>query len=407
MPNIKNEEAQKKIALLNQGAYGCIIRPSIKCSGQVGSDQYVTKIQKKKDTANREVQIGAMISNIPSFTHFFAPVLESCDVTIGTVNSEEIKECEFISKDPAIKYATNKIKYVGKYNITEYLLSVFQNKPQRFFFELLRTYKATLVGVTKLNQSGIIHFDLKDNNIMVRDRDNEPIIIDFGLSITKQLTHREAFFTYGPDYAPWCFDVCLATYAVNKAAGIADTNNAPLLANALPANALPPNASINTLLEVINQFFKENPAMNELLTMSERDEYKKLLTAYVGKYENKPWAAIINELCANQNSWDNYALAVIYLNIMDNMELSEVIKVSPIVSEFREFLKGVVMAEPLKRADASTTKMVFEKMFSRISRGENTRLMAVVKTEANDAEANEVRRSKIARSMLSNIKVPR
>jgi len=264
----------------------------------------------------------------------------------------------------------------------------------------LRTYKAALVGVAKLNQSGVIHFDLKDNNIMVRDRDNAPIIIDFGLSITKQLAHREAFFTYGPDYAPWCFEVCLATYAVNKVPGIADeTTNA--------TNVALPSASINTLLEVINQFFKENPAMNELLTLPERDEYKKLLTAYVSKYENKPWAAIINELCANQNSWDNYALAVIYLNIMDNMELSDVIKVSPIVSEFREFLKGVVMAAPDKRADAPTTKTVFEKMFSRISRGENTRLVAVVKTEANDAEANEVRRSKIARSMLSNIKVPR
>lgn len=396
MSNIK---AQKQIALLNQGTYGCIIRPSIKCSGQIGSDQYITKIQKKKDTADREVQIGTMIRNIPSFINFFAPVLESCDVTIGTINGEEIKECEFIKDadktNPDIKYATNKIKYVGKYNITEYLLSVFQSKPQRFFFELLRTYKAGLIGVSKLNQSGIIHFDLKDNNIMVRDRDNTPIIIDFGLSITKQLAHRDAFFTYGPDYGPWCFEVCLITYAVNKA--LAPTENA----NALPA------ASMNILLEVINQFFKENPAMNELLTLSERDEYKKLLTAYVGKYENKPWAAIINELCENQNSWDNYALAVIYLNIMDNLELTEVIKVSPVVSEFREFLKGVVMAVPDKRADAPTTKNAFEKMFSRISRGENMRLAQVVKTEANDTEANEVRRSKIAGSMLSNIKMPK
>ena len=68
-------QKQKQIALLNQGAYGCIIRPAIKCSGKIGSEQYITKIQKKKDTSDREVQLGVIIRTIPSFSNYFHIIL--------------------------------------------------------------------------------------------------------------------------------------------------------------------------------------------------------------------------------------------------------------------------------------------------------------------------------------------
>jgi len=379
-------DKQKKIALLNQGAYGCIIRPSIKCSGEKGSNQYITKIQKKKDTSDREVQLGVIIRTLPAFSDYFAPVLNSCDVTMGTINGDEIKECEFIN-DTSEKYSTNKIKYVGKYTLTDYLLSVFQNKPQRFLFELLRTYRHILIGLNKLNQKGIFHFDLKDNNIMVRDKDQAPILIDFGLSITEELIQNQkpsAFFTYGPDYAPWCFDICLITYAINK--------------------ATEQTASIKILLEVLNQFFIENPFVTELLSQSEHDDYKKLLMTYITKFENKPWTDIIDVLCINKNSWDNYAIAIIYLNLMNNMEITSFMNDFPIVTQFQGFLKSIVIDSPDKRMDSVSTKNMLEKTFTNISRNENMRMVKVLKTEAKNIENNERRRTKIATSKLSEFK---
>ena len=384
---------QKQIALLNQGAYGCIIRPSIKCSGQVGPTQYITKIQKKKNTADRETQLGVLIRTIPSYDNFFAPVVETCDVGLGLLQHDELRECEFLSdmgnvaKTATLRttYATNKIKYVGKQTISDYLLAVFQSKPKRFFFELVRTFVYCLRGISKLNQKGIYHLDLKDNNIMVREKDHVPIIIDFGLSITDDLIQtspKEAFFTYGPDYGPWCFEVCLATY----------------VADLKPVESK--QVSQSTLLEIMNQFFIENPAMNELLEKDERDDYKKRLTAYITPFMGKPAMDIYAKLCSTKTTWDTYALVVIYLELLKNLDIG---RLHPKMTQFRDFLKAIVVADPEKRMDASTTKGVFEQMFTTIPRGENKRLVDNLLSDASP-EKLEQQRTRVAASKLSALK---
>lgn len=379
----EQKQKQKQIALLNQGAYGCIIRPSIKCSGQVGPTQYITKIQKKKNTADRETQLGALIRTIPSYANFFAPVVDTCDVGLGLLQNDELRECEFLSKTGTLQttYTTNKIKYVGQQSIADYLLSVLHSKPKRFFFELVRTFVYGLRGISKLNQKGIYHLDLKDNNIMVHEKDHVPIIIDFGLSITDDLIQtspKDAFFTYGPDYGPWCFEICLATYLVD----------------------LSKQLSQSTLLEIVNQFFIENPAMNELIDKDERDDYKKRIVAYITPLIGKPSADIYAKLCATKASWDTYSLAVIYLELLKNLDIGGL---HPKMTQVRDFLKAIVVADPEKRMDAPTTKGVFEKTFKTITRMENKQLVDDLRSDAGP-EKSEQQRTRIAASKLSVLK---
>lgn len=387
MDKEKEQKAkQKQIALLNQGAYGCIVKPSIKCSGQVGPTQYITKIQKKKNTADRETQLGALIRTIPSYANFFAPVVDTCDVGLGLLQNDELRECEFLSdvgKTGTLQttYTTNKIKYVGKQSISDYLLSVLHSKPKRFFFELVRTFVYGLRGISKLNQKGIYHLDLKDNNIMVHEKDHVPIIIDFGLSITDDLIQtspKDAFFTYGPDYGPWCFEICLATYLADLSKPV----------------------SQSTLLEIVNQFFIENPAMNELLDKDERDDYKKRIVAYITPLIGKPSADIYAKLCATKTTWDTYALAVIYLELLKNLDIGGL---HPKMTQFRDFLKAIVVADPEKRMDAPTTKGVFEKTFRTITRMENKQLVDDLRSDAGP-EKSEQQRTRIAASKLSVLK---
>ena len=404
MENVREEgtkQKQKQIALLNQGAYGCIIRPSIKCSGQVGPTQYITKIQKKKNTADRETQLGALIRAIPSYSNFFAPVVDTCDVALGVLQHDELRECEFLSKTGTLQttYTTNKIKYVGQQSIADYLLAVLHSKPKRFFFELVRTFVYGLRGISKLNQKGIYHLDLKDNNIMVREKDHVPIIIDFGLSITDDLIQtspKEAFFTYGPDYGPWCFDVCLATYVADLKQGDPKVD-----LKVYPKQGDLKQVSQSTLLEILNQFFIENPAMNELLEKDERDDYKKRLTAYITPFIGKPPADIYTTLCATKTTWDTYALAVIYLELLKNLDIGGL---HPKMTQFRDFLKAIVLADPEKRMDAPTTKGVFEKTFTTIPRGENKRLVDDLRHDAMDTEKMEQQRTRFAASKLSMLK---
>lgn len=374
---------QKQIKLLSQGSYGCIVRPSLSCSGKIATDKYITKIQKKPTTSERETKIGEMIKQIPDHSNFFAPVVETCYINMGQIDINEIKRCDFI-KDPNNSYSSNKILYVGKYSLAEYLLYIFQKVPKIFFRELLSSYKYLLVGISKLNNIGVIHFDLKENNIMCRDKDGRPILIDFGLSITKELIEQDkkkAFFIYGPDYPTWCFDICLIGYIIHK---IKDTDI----------------ITESVLSKVIDEYFLENAGIKELFSLEESNKYKQILTEYTKQFLQRTGADVINEVCLLCNSWDNYSMAIIYLNILRTMEIPD----SPIVNKFIAFLKGIVLSVPNIRQTSEKSKQSFETEFNNISRVDNKKLLQILHSESSNITKNENRRSNIIKSIISDRK---
>lgn len=373
---------QKQIKLLSQGSYGCIIRPSLKCSGKVGINKYVTKIQRKKSTSERETNIGKIIQTIPNYSQYFAPVIETCEIRMGTIDANQIKKCEFIDNNTA--YSSNKILYVGKYTLADYLLYVFQKYPKNFFRELSKTYKDLLMDISKLNDSGIIHFDLRENNILCRDKDGRPIVIDFGLSLTTDIMENDkksAFFTYGPDYFSWCFDISFLCYIIQY---LKETDVV--------------TESIS--IKIIDSYFLENTGIIELLTDDEKNTYKKNLTEFVKSFENRVVQEVIQELYKYKNSWDNYSVSAIYLTILKMMEIPP----SPIVNRFVLFLKDVLLSTPDKRPTSKDSKQMYEKIFSIVSKADNKKLLQDLYNESNDINKNEKRRKNITQSMLMDLK---
>lgn len=371
---------QKQIKLLSQGSYGCIIRPSLKCSGKFDTDKYITKIQKKPATSERETIIGELIKKIPDYSNFFAPVVETCFINMGQIDTNEIKRCEFI-KDQTSSYSSNKILYVGKYSLAQYLLYVFQKVPKTFFRELLASYKYLLVSVSKLNNIGVIHFDLKENNIMCRDKDGRPILIDFGLSITKELIEKDkpnAFFSYGPDYPSWCFDICLISYIMYK---IKETDV----------------ITESVLSSMVNDYFLQNIGLIDLFSLEEANNYKQSIMEYSRQFIEKTGTDVINEVCLLCKSWDNYSIAVIYLFVLKTMEIPD----SPIINKFIGFLKRIVLSVPNARPTSEESKKTFEIEFSNVSKLENKKLLEILYAESNNIAKNENRRSNIIKSILS------
>ena len=62
---IRINENNASVKLLNQGTYGCIFRPGIECSSkQLTSNNYITKIQKHREISKNEVLIGEKIQKI-------------------------------------------------------------------------------------------------------------------------------------------------------------------------------------------------------------------------------------------------------------------------------------------------------------------------------------------------------
>lgn len=224
------EKKEPSIRLINQGAYGCVFKPGLTCEGMIDNDdKKITKIQKEKETSENEVYIGEQIQQIKNYSRYFAPVLEKCDVDISTIENDELKKCEFIDNDKKVNkpmnYEINKVSYVGKYTLGEYFKLLLEENQDhnKFSNYFLNSYKIIAEGIYKLNNSGIMHYDIKENNIICKDVQKRPILIDFGLSFVadevlslKGNELFDIFYANAPQYTPWCIDIDILTYIINQ-----------------------------------------------------------------------------------------------------------------------------------------------------------------------------------------------
>ena len=380
--------AEPKVELINQGSYGCIFRPGFNCKGNpipdIKNKKYITKVQKSASTSQRETKLGKIIKNISEYEDYFAPILSKCEVSLARMNNDKIKLCDFI-EDNEKTYETNKLRYVGKNTLATHILDVVETTPKQLFNTLLDTHIHLLTGFNKLLSAGIVHLDVKENNIMIDDNTKTPIIIDYGLSseIKKINTnkYRDVFFVYGPDYSPWCIDICMLTY----------------MANELKTEIIPPGmlgfvgfekknaenwldgmVTKEKLTIIINDFVTKNHTMIDLFSESQRKIYKNTLDEYFGRFIGKTWKDVADELEKNIPSWDCYAVSVMYSYIIRDLELNSVDMKIPSWTSYRKILEDAILSPPDKRI--SSTEMIanIEKLFMNVSNNENKDMMKVL-----------------------------
>ena len=76
---------------LNEGGYGCIYYPGIKCDGNPQlKKKVVSKLQKNNESADNEINIGNRVKAIANFQLYFLPVISSCPVNLNKINSKVV-----------------------------------------------------------------------------------------------------------------------------------------------------------------------------------------------------------------------------------------------------------------------------------------------------------------------------
>jgi serine/threonine protein kinase len=411
------DKTSNKIKILSQGSYGCIFRPGFACDKAPLSKQYITKLQRKQKTSEKETLLGKQIQKIPHYEDYFAPIIESCQISLTSVDDNEISKCEFIEKDKVeikktnpttpepLSYETNKIRYIGKDTLLDYFLHTFKTNPKNTIKNIITTNIDILDGLNKLETSKMIHFDLKENNIMIDDKSKRPIIIDFGLSFdeaavtmvnpsspTKADVEKlnKVFFTYGPDYEPWCIDICIQTYIYNL---IEDPINEKITSN--------------EIYDILQDFFIKNNIVKELLTEVETTNYKTELTKFFSIFENKPWIELSRELLKYKYSWDNYSLCVIYLYVLkylsdnnknNNPEKNEL----QVLDEYKKILTQQVISLPNKRLSCIQLKDSLKTIFKNIDRKEHIEMKT--KIEKIFKNAHQEISSKIKTKQINELK---
>ena len=188
--------------VVGEGTYGCVHNPPLNCKGnpQRPTGNKVTKLMKKEEAVN-ELKEYDVLSNVDPHNEYYLGTPESCKVDNNVYNQQSAVKCR------RLKAADPKIIR----NLSEYTLLIMENggdnleifsekilkegntpnlaeKIERFWLEAHRL----LMGVKRFLDHGIIHHDLKPQNIVYNEETGRINFIDFGLIQRKQTVIDEA-----------------------------------------------------------------------------------------------------------------------------------------------------------------------------------------------------------------------
>ena len=327
---------------MNQGAYGCIVKPQIECDeNEYDSKKYVSKIQEVSFELEKEIKIGEEIQKIENYFNNFAPILKSCNVSLNEIPYDIVNNCKIMKnslgeKDETKTYVSNKIRYVGKYDL-EKIIKMTETKKQ--LPTLLDNHLYLLKSIEKLLTNNIIHFDLKPNNIIYDEIQGVPIIIDYGLSFNiknimdnQEESYYEKYFLTDEYYIFWCIEIIMISQIIYdyKDGNVTKEN-----------------------LDAILQKIQSDKYYLKILSTQDREIFKTKYTEYFSKYIDQPWKNMMNDLLKEDNykTWDNYSLCVSLLFVLNN---NESLKYN--APEYIKLIKEIVLSMPGERIGIEETR---------------------------------------------------
>jgi len=327
----------KDVQMISQGTYGCIFKPGMNCRGEPEEEGYITKIQFDKDTSQNEYNIGIhLLNNNDSLTEFnsrFAPIVDSCPIDIVDIKKDYIQKCELIRENSYQNtFFSNKIRYVGKYTLGDYFTVFFQEINKSIFLStFFDTHLYLLDSLLFLKKKDVIHFDLKENNILMDEKYYVPIIIDFGLSIRKDqlekpIDYKQAFFQYYDKYPPWCLEIVLISFIIDGGSVSSIWGGVKLPPRKMPENRgkssdwSSKRVNLEDLLEIIEHFFKANYLVQMITSERIKTVQKKKWKTWIRKYYKKGGSAtygkfLVEELMKSWDTWDTFGLSVVYFRM--------------------------------------------------------------------------------------------
>lgn len=375
---------QEQIKEISQGAYGCVYKKTNKNKTIAkNKEEYVIKIQRKEETSQNEKIIGKQIMNIKNYKNYFAPIIETENINIDLLDNKEFENCDIIhdNEDPNTEYESEKIKYIGKNTLLKHYINIISN--EKFINIFIENHIILLEALEKLESAQIIHYDLKENNIMIQDTDNRPIIIDFGLSIDSKKSMENYFYSYYTKYAPWCIDIIFLSYMLKQVGKDWQTK---LITS-------------DNIKNIIDDFFENNPINTKLLIQDERNIWKTKLVNYFNQFINKQWKTLYDELIKYRFTWDNYSITVMYLFLFYELEL-KINSSSTFLNDYINLLKTNMMTTPNERTTPTILKTKILKLFKSIQRNKLQDLKKIIVDQYSTKDGIQ----KIEKNMAMSIK---
>jgi len=309
---------------ISEGGYGCTFHPEITSTGKDGTDKFfLTKIQVNDDSAKNEIYIGKQIFkkiDKEDIDRHFAPVISTSDININQLDIVDKDKCTHIKKAQTNDFLLMRIKYVSGLSLDKHFIQ--QTNSASILRVYIYSFKHLLRSLKYLNECNIIHNDIKNSNIIYNINTNEPVLIDFGLSIPiDEVTNsniRDFFYVYAPDYYYWSLEIHILNYSlhINENFNEEDLNNIV-------------EAYISDFI-ILNAFTKDFKV-----------KYMELCKNHAKKYLKFTQKELIKNILSQWETWDCYALCCEFIKliyILTRYEDNKIIK-----NEFTAFVLKILL----------------------------------------------------------------
>ena len=234
------------------------------------------------------------------------------------------------------------LPYVKNVSFEELFTNLFRNRRHilLIFFE---TFKYLADSISYLISNDIVHYDIKEQNILYSIKYENPILIDFGISIPiKYLNNsniHKYFYVYGPDYYIWPLEAHVICYLVNVKDSLTD----------------------HDINKIVNDYISNNIALN-IFSGDFRNKYTESCVKFLKKYENMSKDNIINELLKFYKTWDLYSLSILYLKFLHYLFHDGFFE-SKIIIQFSQLLITNISPDPNNRLSVKDTKNKYREIF--------------------------------------------
>jgi serine/threonine protein kinase len=319
-------QMQMQSKVIKEGGYGCALSPPLPCakSKRDLGKREVGKLIRMKN-AKIELSISTLVKSIPGWSKFYV-VQERDDCT---------------SKDMALLRNTyeDECKVFEESEDTELmqLLSPFAGSPLSGLgltpsFDYMENFEHILEAVALLNQQGICHFDLHENNVLI-DTKGDFRIIDFGAAFlgdqTDEACVKRHVYVFSPDFPP------------------------------LPPEVIMHHGISNdlTMKETLEQIMKKKVSFKVIqnilgIRVEEQESQIRNFWAKDDTWKGDSWVAFYKKYW---RTWDSWAVGVLFLDLLKKCMLmpSFIEKTWTLHgAAIKEVLRGCLDSNPLTRLTA-------------------------------------------------------